>query len=1021
MKPLKLIMSAFGPYVSTQVLDFTELGSRSFFLIHGPTGSGKTTILDAMCFALYGDTSGAEREGRQMRSDYADLSVITAITFDFAVGAEIYRIKRNPEQERPKKRGEGTTTMRAEATLWRRTGLVADAEEGAVLEDGWSKVTEAVEKLLGFESSQFRQVVMLPQREFHKLLTANSSDRQVILETLFRTEHYRRIEESLKQSAKALQKSFEETSEQKTWILQEAKADSREELNERRNLHLVQLGEAAKKVQESQKTAAANRERLNAGRQAREKLTEKKQAEIAVAALEARAQAIEDRRAVLAKARQAASLTDVEKTMKARREEAIEAAKSHQKKIQSEEELFTAKESAGKRLKEEMDKEPEREAAGRELAWLEELSGKVAALDQARKKVIVNRQELQLAEANQSQALSSLNAIKASIEGKSKSLLTASNQAAQAAALETAYRVSEQISQKGLALAGLRKDLSNIMKEIDAAGKELTRAENKFTSAKQELARLQEDWNSGQAAILAGRLTTGTPCPVCGSLDHPAPARSEAALPSEKVIKEKQQAIASFETLRDKVKDKLSNIIARQAAVTGKIEELEKELGEKAGVSPAVLRAYADNARELWQNALQAMKISTFISKELDELKQKEILAGEQLESAGKSYQEAKIALESGLAVVRDRESSIPEDLRAPASLLQAQTAARKRREQLVTAFDSARKIAEEANQALAKAETAVAEAFAARLAADKRAADAEKAFQERLKAAGFAALNDYENAKKTQVWIQTAEQEIKEYDENRRAAGDRLERAVQAAEGLSEPDLDKLTVSLAEAENEWKQVLALETQLQSQTSREAEWLKKIDAADSALKELENRYAILGRLSDVANGKNRYGLTFERFVLGALLDDVTIAATARLKLMSRGRYHLQRTLDRTRRNTAGGLELEVFDTYTGVARSVSTLSGGETFLASLSLALGLADVVQSYAGGIHLDTILVDEGFGTLDPESLDFALRALIDLQKTGRLVGIISHVPELKERIDARLEIRPTDRGSVACFKLS
>jgi len=168
MKPLKLTMCAFGPYAGTQVLDFTELGSRSFFLIHGPTGSGKTTIFDAMCFALYGDTSGAGRDGRQMRSDHAGPSAITEITFDFAIGTEIYRIKRNPEQERPKRRGEGTTTMRAEATLWRRTGLAGDAAEGAVLENGWNKVTEAIEKLLGFKSSQFRQVVMLPQREFHK-------------------------------------------------------------------------------------------------------------------------------------------------------------------------------------------------------------------------------------------------------------------------------------------------------------------------------------------------------------------------------------------------------------------------------------------------------------------------------------------------------------------------------------------------------------------------------------------------------------------------------------------------------------------------------------------------------------------------------------------------------------------------------------------------------------------------------------------------------------------------------------
>ncbi|KUK82111.1 MAG: SMC domain protein, partial [Pelotomaculum thermopropionicum] len=197
MKPLKLIISAFGPFAGQQVLDFTELDHRSFFLIHGPTGSGKTTVLDAMCFALYGDTSGAEREGREMRSDYAGPELTTEIIFDFSVGNQVYRIKRNPEQERLKKHGTGTTTMPAGAVLWQRTGAAgapADAENAkTVLASGWRKVNEAVEKLLGFKSSQFRQVVLLPQGQFRKLLTADSRERQAILETLFQTELYRRI------------------------------------------------------------------------------------------------------------------------------------------------------------------------------------------------------------------------------------------------------------------------------------------------------------------------------------------------------------------------------------------------------------------------------------------------------------------------------------------------------------------------------------------------------------------------------------------------------------------------------------------------------------------------------------------------------------------------------------------------------------------------------------------------------------------------------------------------------------
>ena len=214
---------------------------------------------------------------------------------------------------------------------------------------------------------------------------------------------------------------------------------------------------------------------------------------------------------------------------------------------------------------------------------------------------------------------------------------------------------------------------------------------------------------------------------------------------------------------------------------------------------------------------------------------------------------------------------------------------------------------------------------------------------------------------------------------------------------------------------------MKIETTLQEKIKSYGRYYSDIQKLQVEIKKGEEKYSVLGKLSEVSNGNNGFGITFQRFVLGVLLDDITTAATERLKLMSRGRYHLRRTLDRSRKNAAGGLDLEVFDTYTGIERSVNTLSGGESFLASLSLALGLADVVQSYSGGISLDTIFVDEGFGTLDPESLDFAMKTLIDLQKGGRLVGIISHVPELRERIDARLEVIPADKGSIARFNIS
>ena len=1021
MRPLKLTMSAFGPYAGTQVIDFRELGSRSFFLIHGPTGSGKTTILDAMCFALYGESSGALRDGREMRSDHADLSAATELTFDFSVGAEAYRIKRNPEQERPRRRGAGITVMKADAALWKRTGLINDDEEGAVLAGGWNKVTEKIEALLGFKSSQFRQVVMLPQGEFRRLLTADSKERQVILETLFRAEFFRRIEDALKESARTLKDSYNNMSQGQKFVLNESKAESKEELARQHDVYKEQLNEIKKKIETDQKSVKLAQERLNTGMQAKEKLDEKKNAELAAADLDSKVIYIDAKRVEVTRARQALSLTDVENTLKRCQADAAIADDAYEKKRKTKSEVLNAKERAEKVLAEEEQKGAEREKAGREVTRLEELTAKVTSLDEARLKVVSARKRMEAFEASQSRVQSSLADLQALIAEKDKTHKDTAEKAVQAAALGSAYKEAEQIITKRQSLENLREGMAVILKELDTVGRKLNQAEENYQKAKLELAGLQEAWNKGQAAILAANLTAGTPCPVCGSVDHPAPAVSEAALPSENDLKKKQLAVTNLESVRDKLRDALNGINSKKASANGRIEELISELGEKAGLDLAALQIAAAKDGDLLQEAEDAVKISARLAKELEELKKKEKPAVDQLEVSKKDYQDAKAAFESAQAVALERESGIPSDLRDPLFLQKVQKDARDRREQLIAAYEQARKTAEEANQALARAETAGMEAKEAARLAVERAGSEEDNFQQRLTAAGFATRSDYKDAKRTPEETGRLEKEIKEFDGNLSAAKDRLVRAVQGAEGLSEPDLGKLAAALTEAENEWKQALKEGAQLEDQTGREAGWLKKLAEIEGSLKELESRYAVLGNLSEVANGKNRYGLTFQRFVLGALLDDVLVAATRRLQLMSRGRYHLQRTMDRARSNAAGDLDLEVFDTYTGVARGVATLSGGETFLASLSLALGLADVVQSYSGGIYLDTIFIDEGFGALDPESLDFAVRALIDLQKGGRLVGIISHVPELKEIIDARLEISAGEHGSTAKFKLA
>jgi len=259
VKPLRLVMQAFGPYADRQEIDFRQLGKRSLFLIHGQTGAGKTSILDAICFALYGESSGAAREPRTLRSDHAPPDVPTEVSFDFSVGAEHYRITRVPEQERPKKKGTGMTREPPEATLWHRRGATDDADNGTVLATQWMHVTEKVEQLLGFRCDQFRQVVMLPQFQFQRFLRANSTERQRILEVLFSTEFYRQIEEALKQSAVDVRRRCEDLAGRTGFVLAQAGVTAVEELFSRQETLRRRAGE----IEIGLTAAAARREQVD--------------------------------------------------------------------------------------------------------------------------------------------------------------------------------------------------------------------------------------------------------------------------------------------------------------------------------------------------------------------------------------------------------------------------------------------------------------------------------------------------------------------------------------------------------------------------------------------------------------------------------------------------------------------------------------------------------------------------------------------------------------------------------------
>ncbi|MTV48197.1 AAA family ATPase [Heliobacillus mobilis] len=1021
MKPIKLTMNAFGPFAGTQVIDFTELKGNTLFLIHGPTGAGKTTILDAICFALYGDTSGAERDGKQMRSDHADISVPTSVTFDFAIGVQQYRVTRNPEQERPKRSGGGTTTMRSDATLWDRTNCSDDAETGVVLAAGTSKVTVKVESLLGFESSQFRQVVMLPQGQFRKLLTSDSKEREQILEALFKTEIYRRIELALKEKSKAMESEIKDIQRHKQWVLQEAKAQSAEELNQRLKEHGENLRQIQQAVQQHRKRREQAQSHLEAGKQTKEKLIEKGQAESHLRALQARVPEMEGRGRELERARQALGLSDLEKSLLGRRKEKAEVEKE---RLGREAELKATRQSktdAETKYTLEQGREPERAEAVREVARLEGFTEIVNALDGARRSLAASLTEVKAVKAEKEQKDQSLTELLAYIEAQTNRWKQATQEGAKASAFEAAYNELTRVGKKRKELDTAYKAQAEAMQEHGHVEKEYLLLKDKATQAKEELAQLREAWNKGQASILAASLSENRPCPVCGSLHHPEPARTSEFVPSQQDLKDREKSFSDLEARRDHKLNELREKERKKAATENQVAALKEELGEQAALDLEGLRARAKEVKQAWDKSAKAKEAAEALGKELETLKGQEAALRKQTALLEEKYRGAESRWRASAAVVAEKEAMVPCDLRDLKALQKAQMEAVNRRKDLEGALERARKAVEAAQAALAKSETALQESTRRLEQVDRQLQEEERTFTVRLQEAGFTGMGAYEQAKRPKEAIDRLEGILKEFGENLRAAQDRLKRAEEAAQELTEPDLDELMKNLQVAEEAFELSRKQEIERENEISRETEWLKNLQKLESDFAATEEKYSVLGRISEVANGTNKYGITFQRFVLGALLDDVTAAATERLKLMSRGRYYLQRTLDRATKRSAGGLDLEVFDTYTGLCRNVSTLSGGETFLAALSLALGLADVVQSYSGGIYLDAIFVDEGFGTLDPESLDLAMRALIDLQKGGRLVGIISHVPELKERIDARLEVKATERGSTAGFRIA
>jgi len=1013
MKPLCLTLQAFGPFAGSENVDFTKLGSNPLFLINGPTGAGKSSILDAICFALYGQTTGAEREPAQMRCDHADPSVLTEIVLDFRLGETDYRVRRLPTQERPKSRGDGSTIQQAEAQLWQLDG----SEEGnLIVAKSVNDATDEIRKRIGLDVEQFRQVMVLPQGKFRELLMADSKEREKIFGQLFQTQIYKRIEDQLKAQAAGIKQTVDQHLNQIKGILQSIDVNFEAEIYD----ELVQL--EPELVAASQKKEHAQQAQLLVTKAKDQALTLKQRFDTLVSRKTELSQKTALEPQINAKQEQlnhALSAQKIQPVYQTHLEKAVALQKLTGQIANSEKTLEQATEeinSAEQQLQVVQTAFAEVESLNKQQVELSQYQERVEELSKAQVSLASAELSFKVSQENLDKQIK----VRESLSTELKNNTIQIDQIAQAleylAAQQIdleAYRV--KYDQRKI-LESKKTQLGQLERQENLLLKTLESKQSEFEAAQKIARQIELAWHTGQAALLAQELKVDEPCPVCGSKEHPSPAHAfnDADLVTKLQVDHARAQEDNVRKAMDFAKAKHDNAHLETAGLTNEIKQLLEQLTE---ISQQTL-----------SDVEQAYKAKQFEVDRLvqQQIKQKQLTQqivgingqlAEMVESI--SALETQVRLDNDQVVtaranVVQLEKLVPEPYRDSLLLTKAINDLTAKIKNLTDAVSKAQDNYTQKATKLASTSSSL-EALGKQWDTLKiECEEAERTFNDALAQSTFEHLVVFQRS----LLSDEDQQELKLQIENYRNDLAILKGAVEQLKAdlvdQSLPDLEKLDLELTEKTNAtnvcdetWRRLQERHNQLQGVKT-------KLVKAHEKNAELEAQYRIYGTLSDVASGQTGNRISLQRFVLSVLLDDVLIQASQRLSIMSNGRYHLVRKEDRARGNRASGLDLEVEDGYTGKNRPVATLSGGESFMAALSLALGLSDVVQSYAGGIKLDTLFIDEGFGSLDPESLDLAIRTLIDLQASGRMIGIISHVSELKEQMALRLDVTSSKNGS-------
>ncbi|WP_154173342.1 AAA family ATPase [Vibrio metoecus] len=1007
MRPLKLTLQAFGPFAGREVIDFTELGDAPLFLINGATGAGKSSILDAICYALYGETTGSERTGDQMRCDFADPECLTEVVFEFELAGREYQITRQPDQEIPKKRGEGMTKKAHSAML-----VALKKGEQELLANKPSPVAKAVVELIGLDVKQFRQVMVLPQGKFRELLTANSKEREQIFGQLFQTQLYSQIERALFERASGIRKEKEEFDQQIKGTLNVVGLANEEQLQTELAHVTPLLGQAQQELKNKQLGLDQAKAQYQTALEIDQQFARQQQLVVELTLHQQQATQIDALRQQRQQAQKAAHLAPAHQQWQQTQHAFLQAEQRvEQQKWQLERIEILQRQAQEASQQATLACEILPKLNEQCIQW-QQAEQKLLTQEAVLQRAVKSERELQLTTQNVLNLQNATERLSQEIKAKRGQW---EQQQRQLTHLETQ---KAQLNHLMLHIQGrereqrLLAELKSVQQEQQHLDQAHHQAQIYVEQVKHTADALELAWHTQRAAELAQALQPDHPCPVCGSIEHPHKAQFYGDVVTKVQVEQaRQQQQQATERLQVAL-----NVCQQQRFKAQQLEQtiatLADELKEQNAADFVTLQQQRQVLRSEVE-VLQQLKPEQ-LQREIEEVEQRLIEATAALAKQTETKQHVWQALAQAQAELASLRQDIPEAMSDLNTLRNAI-------EQVQLQMTGLQKSEQEAREQWVQTQKQLASAQASYQAAqeqyaqcDQQAQQATQDWQQGLLKYGFSDEQHYLSARLNDDTLTHIEKQITQYEERGAMLNGELQALSRKLKAKEPPVLEPLLLGVREHEEYVAQALQQMTQHQSRLDGLQRVAKQLAELYQKNRLLEDEYQVVGTLSDIANGKTGAKVSLHRFVLGVLLDDVLLQASQRLLKMSRGRYLLKRKEERAKGNVGSGLDLMVEDSYSGKWRDVATLSGGESFMAALALALGLSDIVQSYSGGIRLDTLFIDEGFGSLDPESLDLAVQTLIDLQQGGRTIGIISHVSELKEQIGLRLDVLATRVGS-------